>query len=320
VDLDVERGELLALLGPNGAGKTTLVEIIEGYRQADGGSIRVLGQDPWRAGPGLRARLGVMLQEGGVDPRVTPLEALRLYAAFYRSPRDSVEILRLTGLEPVARTRYRRLSGGEKQRLALGLALVGRPDLLLLDEPTAGMDPAARGQTRALIRALRRSGATILLTTHDLGDVERLADRVAILDHGRIVALGSPAELTGGTQPALRIRLREAPGPDRLAALQRRIALDRPGAALVAEPASSVAFRLLGTDPDPEVIALLAAACAAEQLSITELRAGAGSLEERYLELTGDVGVERPGGEGPIVDRPDAGAAGRGSSPITGAA
>jgi ABC-2 type transport system ATP-binding protein len=196
VSFEVARGELFALLGPNGAGKTTTVEIIEGYRSADGGSVRVLGLDPAADRRQLRARIGLMLQDGGIDPRTTPREALRLYAGLFRDPEDPDGLLELADLGRAATTRYRRLSGGEKQRLGLALALIGRPELLVLDEPTAGMDPAAKQATRDRIAALRGAGTTILLTTHELGDVERLADHVAVLDRGRIVAEGSPAELT----------------------------------------------------------------------------------------------------------------------------
>ncbi|HET9680746.1 MAG TPA: ABC transporter ATP-binding protein, partial [Candidatus Limnocylindrales bacterium] len=197
VSLRVAPGEIVALLGPNGAGKTTLVEIVEGYRTADAGEVTVLGQRPG-AGPNLRARVGLMLQAGGLDPRATPHDVLRLYAAFHDGGRDPEALLSLVGLTPVAGTRVRRLSGGERQRLALALALVGEPEVLLLDEPTAGMDPEARRTTRELIAGLRAAGRAILLTTHDLVDVERLVDRVAILDRGRIRAEGSPDELMAG--------------------------------------------------------------------------------------------------------------------------
>lgn len=299
VTFSVGRGEVFALLGPNGAGKTTTVEILEGYRHADAGTVRVLGLDPAHEGARLRPRIGLMLQEGGVDPRVTPLEAVRLYAALYRDPADPVGLLDLVGLDGRARdTRYRRLSGGERQRLGLALALVGRPELLVLDEPTAGMDPAARQATRRLIAALRDAGTTILLTTHDLGDVEALADRVAILDRGRILTLGTPAELTDGGRP--RIGLRFAPGsteaagepglPDALAAALRvleaeaRVAEIRPGTWEIAAV------------PTPALVAAAAAWCAERGLLITELRVGAASLEARYLEL---VGAAASGPEGP---------------------
>jgi ABC-2 type transport system ATP-binding protein len=188
VNLRVRGGELVALLGPNGAGKTTAVEVIEGYRVADGGTVRVLGVDPRTGGRALRARVGLMLQDGGLDPRSTPRDLLRLYAAFFERGRDPEALLDIVGLREVAGTRVRRLSGGERQRLSLALALVGEPEVLILDEPTAGMDPEAKRSTRGLIAELRARGRAILLTTHDLADVERLADRVVILDGGRVVA------------------------------------------------------------------------------------------------------------------------------------
>ena len=198
VSLSVAAGELVALLGPNGAGKTTTVEIIEGYRRADGGRTSVLGQDPATGGPALRARLGLMLQDGGIDPRARPRETLRQYGGFHADPRDADELLDLVGLQAVADTRFRRLSGGERQRLGFALALVGRPDVVILDEPTAGMDPEARVTIRSVIADLRDAGLAILLTSHDLTDVERLADRIAVLDGGRVVAAGTPAELAAG--------------------------------------------------------------------------------------------------------------------------
>ena len=212
VSLAVAPGELVALLGPNGAGKTTTVEIVEGYRRGDGGTVRVLGQDPWSGGPGLRARVGLMLQGGGIDPRAQPRETLVQYGRFHADPRDPDELIDLVGLGAVARTRYRRLSGGERQRLGLALALVGRPEVLILDEPTAGMDPEGRAATRAIVADLRAAGVAILLTSHDLGDVERMADRVCVLREGRIVAAGTPAELAAGVQPRLRFTAGSAVG------------------------------------------------------------------------------------------------------------
>src|SRR3954447_4880591 len=290
VDLSVARGELVALLGPNGAGKTTTVEILEGYRRADDGTVRVLGLDPARDGRQLRPRLGLMLQEGGVDPRSTPREVLRLHARLFRDPEDPDALLADAGLEPVARTRYRRLSGGERQRLALALALLGRPELLVLDEPTAGMDPAAKQATRERIAALRAAGATILLTTHELGDVERLADRVAILDRGRIVALGTPGELTGESRPRVRFRLSAALAPDDVAALPAAVAGTTTTATLApAGIGNQYELTALSAPPDPRLVAALASWCAERGLLITELRLGAASLEERYLELVGTV-------------------------------
>ena len=182
LSMTVEPGELVALLGPNGAGKTTTVEIVEGYRSGDGGTVRVLGADPATGGPGLRSRVGLMLQGGGFDPRTRPRETLIQYGRFHRDPRDPDELLALVGLGAVAKTPYKRLSGGEKQRLSLAVALVGRPEVAILDEPTAGMDPEARAVTRVIVADLRASGVAVLLTSHDLTDVERLADRICILD------------------------------------------------------------------------------------------------------------------------------------------
>src|SRR6185369_12552484 len=193
VDLVVRPGELVALLGPNGAGKTTTVEIIEGYHAADAGTVRVLGVDPRHGGPALKARVGLMLQGGvGLEPRATPRDLIRLYSALHAGGRRPDDLIEQVGLAAVAGTRVRRLSGGERQRLALAIALAGDPEVLILDEPTAGMDPEARRATRDLVAGLRNEGRTILLTTHDLGDVERLADRVAILAKGRIIVDDTP--------------------------------------------------------------------------------------------------------------------------------
>jgi len=292
---DVRRGELFALLGPNGAGKTSTVEIIEGYRRVDGGSVRVLGLDPVRDGARLRPRIGLMLQEGGIDNRTTPREALRLYARFYRDPEDPDRLLELVDLERAAGTRFRRLSGGEKQRLGLALALIGRPELLVLDEPTAGMDPAAKQATRDRIAALRTAGTTILLTTHELGDVERLADRVAVLDRGRLVALGTPAELTGAGAPRVRFRISaplDATDADALAATAGGGAVR----VVAAGPGAQYELAGLAEAADPRLVAALAGWCADRGLLITELRVGAASLEERYLELVGeDAAAEAEG-------------------------
>jgi len=289
VSFEIARGELFALLGPNGAGKTTTVEIIEGYRTADAGEVRVLGLDPARDGRQLRARLGLMLQEGGIDPRTSPAEALRLYARLFRAPADPDRLLDLVGLDEVAGTRYRRLSVGERQRLGFALALVGRPELLVLDEPTAGMDPAARAATRELIAALRDQGTTILLTTHDLTDVERLADTVAVLDRGAIVALGSPTELTAGAVPRLRFRLAAPLDDAGRRDLERHLLdaqLSSPSGRLVDDGLPG-AYRLEDLDPTPGLLATLAAYCARRGLFVVETRVTGGSLEERYLELVG---------------------------------
>ena len=292
ISLSVARGELVALLGPNGAGKTTTVEIIEGYRRFDGGTVRVLGEDPAHGGRTLRARVGLMLQDGGIDPRAKPRETLVQYGRFHADARDADELLDLVGLRGVAQSRYRRLSGGERQRLGLALALVGNPEVLVLDEPTAGMDPEGRAATRAIVADLRRDGAAILLTSHDLGDVERMADRVVVLRAGRIVATGSPAALAAGVRPRLRFRLERTLAPEERADLGRRLSLISPGAAVVPE-ADAGRYRVEGATPDPALIAALAGWCAEVGRLLVEVRAVGATLEEAYLELVGD-GTERP--------------------------
>ena len=291
IDLTVRPGELVALLGPNGAGKTTTVETIEGYRTADAGTVRVLGMDPRRGGPALKARVGLMLQGGaGLEPRATPRDLLRLYAAFHDGARRADDLIAQVGLEAVAGTRVRRLSGGERQRLALALALAGDPEVLLLDEPTAGMDPEARRDTRELIDSLRDEGRTILLMTHDLGDVERLADRVAILHHGRIVVDAPLAEVMHGGSVAERFTLHASPSAAAMEALGRRIAALHPESRL--RHVTETTFDVAPGAASADVISEIAAWAAREGLLILELRAGAASLEARYLELTGDRDVE----------------------------
>ncbi len=281
VSFRVEAGETFALLGPNGAGKTTTVEIIEGYRRPDGGSVRVLGVDPARSGRDHRARVGLMLQGGGgVDPRMTAREVLQLHGRFHAAPRDADELLALVGLPGAgARTRFQRLSGGERQRLGLALALVGRPALVALDEPTAGMDVEARAATRGLIGRLRDEGVTVLLTSHDLGDVEKVADRIAIVDRGRLVALGSPAELAGSST-SVTFRLDAPLSPSDVADMSARV-----GPVVVEDGGR---YRLDGGLATPALVSGLAGWCEARGVLIVELKVG-GSLEERYLELTGGV-------------------------------
>jgi len=293
IDLTIRPGQLLALLGPNGAGKTTTVEIVEGYRQVDAGSVRVLGEDPRGGGPALKARVGLMLQGGaGLEPRATPRDLLALYGAFHDAARRASELIELVGLGAVAGTRVRRLSGGERQRLSLAIALVGEPEVLILDEPTAGMDPEARRATRDLVASLRDEGRTILLTTHDLGDAEHLADRVAILHRGRILAEGSPDELTIGGSTAIRFRLHAAPVPAALESLAGRLRARNSDAALRSSGEGGTTFEIGPGAASADVIADLASWAAREGVLIVELRAGAASLEERYLALTGDADVE----------------------------
>jgi len=199
IDFEIREGEVFGLLGPNGAGKTTTVEILEGYRKRDGGEVSVLGEDPARGGPSWRERIGVVLQHSDLYPNLTVRETHRLFAGYYERSRDIDEVISLVGLDEKRDARVKTLSGGQKRRLDLGVALVGDPDLVFLDEPTTGFDPAARRAAWEMIRALRSLGKTILLTTHYLDEAEQLSDRVAVLREGRIVREGTPAELTGET-------------------------------------------------------------------------------------------------------------------------
>jgi ABC-2 type transport system ATP-binding protein len=276
----VERGELFALLGPNGAGKSTIVEILEGYRRPDGGVVRVLGLDPLRDAAQLKPRVGLMLQQGGVYGLAYPLEILRLFASFYAEPREPADLLREVGLVDAARIRFRRLSGGQKQRLLLALALVGRPDLLFLDEPTAAMDPQARQATWELIADLKRGGATIVLTTHFMDEAERLADRVAIIDRGRLVALDTPRALvaSGGTAPPV-LRFRTRPGLP-LDLLSHHLA----GATITEDAPGEYQAQL---EPSPALVAALANCLAEQGALLSDLQFGFRSLEDVFLHLTG---------------------------------
>jgi len=279
ISVGVRRGEVVALLGPNGAGKTTTAELIEGYRRADAGSVRVLGADPWRARRDHRARVGLMLQSGGFDMRARPTETIRQYAAFHADGLAVDPLIDDLGLRDVARTPYRRLSGGERQRLAFAVALVGRPDVLLLDEPTAGMDPEARAVVRERILAARRAGQAVLLTSHELADVERLADRIAVLVAGRIVANGTAAELAAGLAARLRFGLDRPLEVDELSSLGSAI-----GAEVVASSDGS-GYDVANSAPTPALLASLATWCAGADRLITWSRTVGGTLEDAYLEL-----------------------------------
>jgi ABC-2 type transport system ATP-binding protein len=292
VSLEVAPGELVALLGPNGAGKTTTVETIEGYRRPDGGSVRVLGLDPVAGGRALRARVGLMLQGGGIDPRARPRETLVEYARYHHGSRDADGLLELVGLSGVAQSPFRQLSGGERQRLSLALALVGQPDVLVLDEPTAGMDPEARLVTRRIVADARAGGAAILLTSHDLTDVERLADRIVVIDAGRVVAAGSPAELIARAGSGIRFRLERPLDGTAFALVAGRLAAVHAAAGLVADDGEG-RYRVDGLEPGSAVVAAavtaIAAGCAETGRVIVELRTGGGSLEEAYLALVGEA-------------------------------
>ena len=199
ISFEIEEGEVFGLLGPNGAGKTTTIEILEGYRTRDGGTVEVLGFDPERAGSAFRERIGVVLQQSQLWPNLTVAETHRMFAGYYEQARNVDEVITLVGLDEKRDARVKTLSGGQKRRLDLGVALVGDPDLVFLDEPTTGFDPAARRAAWDMIRSLRSLGKTILLTTHYLDEAEQLADRLAVLREGLIIREGTPAELTGGS-------------------------------------------------------------------------------------------------------------------------
>jgi ABC-2 type transport system ATP-binding protein len=201
IDFEIETGEVFGLLGPNGAGKTTTVEILEGYRSRDGGSVSVLGEDPQRAGLDWRERIGVVLQSSAMYPNLTVVESVALFAGYYAQPLEVDRVIELIGLGEKRDARVRTLSGGQQRRLDLGLGLIGDPEILFLDEPTTGFDPAARHAAWDVIRSLRSLGKTILLTTHYLDEAEQLSDRVAVLRAGEIVAIGRPEELSGETPP-----------------------------------------------------------------------------------------------------------------------
>jgi len=275
------RGEVLALLGPNGAGKTSTVEALEGYRSISAGTLRVLGLDPGRDHAALVGRMGVMLQKGGVYPMLGPAQVLHLFAAYYDDPEDPDALLDQVGLAGARRTPWRRLSGGEQQRLSLALSLVGRPEVLFLDEPTAGVDPEGRIVVRDLIAAQRDKGLCVLLTTHELAEAERVADRVVIIDKGRLLAEGTPAELASGTSDGS-VRFSTVPGID-TAALAAAIG---PGASVGEERPGAYRLRLPAGTETPPVVAALAGWLAERSLSLGDLRTGQ-SLEEAYLAITG---------------------------------
>jgi ABC-2 type transport system ATP-binding protein len=283
LSLSVEPATVLALLGPNGAGKTTTVEVCEGYRRADSGRVRVLGLDPVADARALRPRVGVMLQGGGGYPGARAGELLRLLASYAARPLDPDALLGRLGLAAAARTPYKRLSGGQKQRLSLAMAVVARPELVFLDEPTAGLDPQARHATWAVVEQLRADGVTVVLTTHHMDEAERLADVVVVIDSGRVVATGTPAELTrGGAEGQLWFRA--VPGLD-----VRALAATLPSGVRVSEPqpGSYLVEGPLGRAVDPHLLAAVTAWCAAHGVLADDLRVQRRSLEDVFLDLTG---------------------------------
>jgi len=213
VDLDVAVGETLAMLGPNGAGKTTTVEVLEGYRRADAGEIRVLGEDPAVGGPAWRARLGIVLQTATDAAELTVAETVHHFARYYPAPRDADEVIAAVGLEDKRRARVRALSGGQRRRLDVALGIVGDPELLFLDEPTTGFDPQARRHFWDLVAHLKSGGTTILLTTHYLEEAERLADRVAVINQGRLLDVATPSRLGGRDASVAVVSWSDADGP-----------------------------------------------------------------------------------------------------------
>jgi ABC-2 type transport system ATP-binding protein len=270
-----ERAEVTALLGPNGAGKTTTVEICEGYRRPDGGTVSVLGLDP--RDQALRARVGVMPQAGGIPATARAGEYLRLVASFYARPLDPLMLLERLGLDKSARTPYKRMSGGQRQRLSLAAAVIGRPELVFLDEPTAGLDPQARHATWELVEELRAAGVAVILTTHHMEEAERLADHVVIVDRGVVIAGGSPPELTGAERQ-LRFRARPALGLDEL------LSALPPGTIAKESPAGHY---VIEGDLVPELLASVTAWCASHGVMTEDLRIERRTLEDVFLELTG---------------------------------
>jgi ABC-2 type transport system ATP-binding protein len=259
VDFSIEEGEVFGLLGPNGAGKTTTVEILEGYRDRDAGEVRVLGSDPEKPTPDFRERIGVVLQQSQLWPNLTVRETHAIFAGYYRAPRDVDEVIALIGLQEKQDARVKSLSGGQKRRLDLGIALVGDPDLVFLDEPTTGFDPQARRAAWEMIRSLRSLGKTVLLTTHYLDEAEQLSDRVAVMREGRIVRVGTPQELTS-TNLETEIRYRQN--------------------------GEEVAVQ---THEPTRVLAELTSAAVARGEELEGLQVRRPSLEEVYLTLTADV-------------------------------
>jgi ABC-2 type transport system ATP-binding protein len=277
IDIEVGKGEVFGLLGPNGAGKTTTVEILEGYRERTSGEVSVLGHDPQKRELALRKRIGIVLQSGGIYSHVTPREALRHWASFYPRSRDVEEVLGLVGLEEKADVRTRKLSGGQLRRLDFALALVGDPELIFLDEPTTGFDPEARRAAWETIRSLRALGKTILLTTHYLDEAQALADRVAIVKDGRVLAIGPPREL--GTHPPGTHPPGGPPGAHPTGAAHYRIAYRNSEGELV---------EVESDDPTRTLHELTGEALARGE-RLDDLSVGRPTLEDVYLELTADV-------------------------------
>jgi ABC-2 type transport system ATP-binding protein len=275
VSLSIEEGEIFGILGPNGAGKTTLVESISALRRPDGGSIRVAGLDPLRQRDQLRRKLGVQLQESALPDKLRVGEALELYASFYPHPADSDRLLEMLGLAAKRDTRYSRLSGGQKQRLSVALALIGRPRIAVLDELTTGLDPQARREVWALIEEIRATGVTVVLVTHFLEEAERLCDRIAVIDGGRVVALDTPAALASrqGAEQVIRFEPSRPVDDGQLSSLPGVESVERHGTQIVVSGIGD----LLGT---------VVTALAREQIIAQHLRVEQASLEDAFVALT----------------------------------
>jgi ABC-2 type transport system ATP-binding protein len=294
ISFAAQAGQITAVLGPNGAGKTTTVEVLEGFRRPDAGRTRVLGLDPVADHAALTRRVGVMLQSGGVGPGVRVGEALRHAAALYDHALEPAALLERVGLAGKERRTWRQISGGEQRRLALALALVGRPQVAFLDEPGSGVDPQGRQAIREVVAGLRDDGVTVVLTTHDLDEAEKLADHVVILDQGAVVAAGSPAELmTASAAPEVRFG---APAGLRVADLAAHV-----GAPVTEERPGEYRVDAAGS---PSLVAALTAWLAAEDLPLADLRAGRQRLEDVFLRLVAEPAPSTTGG-------PDGGRRGR---------
>jgi ABC-2 type transport system ATP-binding protein len=284
LDLVARAGEVVALLGPNGAGKTSTLEAAEGYRRPAGGHVRCLGYDPVRQKRQLSTGIGVMLQTGGVYPGMGPLEALRLFASYYSGPEDPWALLARARLQKVAKTPWKRLSGGEQQRLSLALAVVGRPRLAFLDEPTSGVDPEGRDVVREIVSELRDRGACVVLTTHELEEAQKVADRVVIVDRGQVVAQGTVAELAQAAG-APQVRWRSRPG---VATTELAAALGGP--VVEGSPGSYRAT----TSEGAAAVATIAGWLADHDLPMEDVRTGPPPLEELYRQLVGQPVTGQP--------------------------
>lgn len=289
VSFQAEYGEVTVVIGPNGAGKTSTIECCEGFRTPNSGSVRVGGHDPIRAHAKVVRQMGVMIQGGALMSAARPLETLRQFAAFYPDPLDPKELLERVGLGGVATTNWRQLSGGEQQRLSLGLALVGRPSVVFLDEPSAGVDVEGRLLIREVLKELRNDGVAVVLTTHDLDDGERSADRIVIIDHGKVIANGTPAELLERRAHAVSFSARPGLDTFRLGAV----------VGVTIEEVQPGNYRA-ATGGTPQFVAELTAALAEQNVEIDEIRVGKQRLDDLFLTLT----TERSTAEIPVIRPP----------------